>query len=132
MILGFKQKFANGEMTCFDALIVLGLKIHSIRAGYRWRKGMSIQMAHGVRTNHYQQFNKELPQLQTCMSVQDIAITHGSSLIITVNGKYLTKSEIKYLIKNDGLTRSEFIEWFVPNVGDQFCGQIIHWTDFNY
>lgn len=132
MILGFKLFFPDGEMTGFPGLILLGIKIHSLRKGNRWRAGMSIQMATGVRTKKYDQFNKNLQQLQTCKSVQDIAIYHASRLIVTVDGRDLSNSEMKRLFKNDGLTREEFINWFVPKFGDQFHGQIIHWTDFKY
>ena len=58
MILGFKQKFPWGEPTYFKEKILAGVgygpiagrpKIHTIWDGFRWEKGMNIQMAYGVR-----------------------------------------------------------------------------------
>ncbi len=134
MILGFKKKFDDGQPTFFSAKIIDGLKIHTLRSGFRWRAGLDIQMAHGVRTNHYEQFNKNIPKLQKCISVQDVFMTfNGWEIEITVdNRNYLSDSEIDKLIKNDGLTDEQFFEWFFPGKQDEWSGQIIHWTNFKY
>ena len=51
-------------------------KLHTIRLDphNRWKAGRSIQMAYGVRTKNYNNFNKGIPELETCVSVQNIEI----------------------------------------------------------
>lgn len=146
MILGFKDMYPDNEPTYFlekilmpytDVQLPPGIyspKIHSIRKGNRWRAGMSIQMAYGVRTNHYTQFNKDYPQLGKCISEQDIFMTYDRhALEITVgNINYLMPQMIDKLILNDGLTRERFLDWFFPGTVDEFSGQIVHWTDYKY
>jgi hypothetical protein len=159
MILGFKQNFKDGSPTWFAAKILKGSKcdlyndykrivkafdelpfsppcpkIHSLREGKRWKPGMSIQMAYGVRSRNYYQFNSGATDLTTCKSTQDIFMTYdGYALEITVaHSIYMMPHQIDLLIKNDGLTREQFLGWFFPNKKDEWSGQIIHWTDFKY
>ena len=136
MIIGFKQQFANGTATNFKEKILSGTKIHTLRESDRIKQGMSLQMAYGVRTKHYEQFNKGIESLSTCVSRQRIFITfNGWALEATVgNDKYLGGYDMQQLIKNDGLTEKEFINWFFPNykIKDEWSGFIIHWTGFKY
>ncbi len=134
MILGFKEKFADGTLTEFEKKILAGTKIHSLRKGDRWRAGMSIQMAHGVRTKKYRVFNNNMERLQVCTGVQDIFMTYnGWALEITIDGYYNSNaSEINALIQNDGVNRQRFLNWFLPKGKDEWSGQIIHWTNFKY
>ena len=92
MILGFKRFFPDGSQTYFKEKILAGAgygpvvtmpKIHTIRAGSRWHQGMSIQMAYGVRTKKYDQFNKGIEGLQICTGVQNIKIKWLNSTLIT-------------------------------------------------
>jgi hypothetical protein len=128
MILPFKPQF--------PAPILAGTKIHTMRtdAHNRWRAGNSIQMATGVRTKAYHQFNKERPDLQQCISTQQVVITyhkHGAigGPSVLVDGRYLTALEVHELAINDGFPNTiKFFEWFNTN----FEGKIIHWTDKRY
>jgi len=65
MVLGFEQQFVEP--------ILSGTKIHTIREDKhnRWKPGRSIQMATGVRTKNYNQFNED-----ECVSVQEIKILY--------------------------------------------------------
>lgn len=135
MILGFKQQFADGTPTDFERKILTGEKIHSIRAGERWYAGMSIQMAFGVRTKNYRQFNKGIDNLSTALHVQKVFMTyagHGLPDIVIGMLNYLTPAETLKLIANDGLTKEQFIAWFFPGGKGNLKGQVIHWTDFKY
>jgi len=86
MILGFKTQIA-GQPTFFVEKIRANVspilantwtpKIHTIRHGNRWRAGMKMQLAIGVRTKGYYQFNiGEYAALDHCVSVQEIEINH--------------------------------------------------------
>lgn len=156
MILGFKQKFADGTPTNFKSKIANGTmlnptvtnfwchlpkdfayKIHTLREDpfNRWKAGKSIQMAYGVRTKQYEQFNKGIEELEKCVSTQRVFMTYQGwvgSLEITVGNKYLMPEEIDLLIKNDGLTHKEFMNWFFPKGVEEWGGKIIHWTNFRY
>lgn len=133
MILGFKQQFPDKTPTNFKEKILSGEKIHSIRAGYRWSLGMTIQMAYGVRTKNYNQFNKERSGLDQCLGLQMIDMCFKSGMLsIVVDGIYLGGESEFLLFKNDGLTATQFLNWFFPKGKGEFSGQIIHWTNFKY
>ena len=99
---------------------------------------MSIQMAYGVRTKDYQQFNKGIPSLEKCVSVQRISIkrltikhpTPGCYFWdVKIDGRAPTNNGVELLVTNDGFDSiSQFEEWF----HDGIKGQIIHFTDFLY
>lgn len=133
MVLGFMQRFPNGEPTNFKEKILSGEKIHSIRQGDRWQAGYFLHMAYGVRTNTYQQFNQGVKALEKVISTQDVFMTLlNGKLEITVDDCYLTQLGIESLIKNDGVTRKQFIDWFFPKKAEVYSGQIIHWTGLKY
>lgn len=124
MILGFKERFED--------LIKSGSKIHTIRADKpnKWKSGMLIHFAKGVRTKNYINF-----QMGQCFSTQRIKIEYdniqpcGNVLSITVDDRSLTPEEIEMLAKNDGFDSvSDFLDFFDKD----FRGKIIHWTDFRY
>ena len=146
MILGFKQFFSTGTPTFFEEKILAGAglmtpnilmgggtKIHSMRGGNKWKPEMSIQMAYGVRTKQYRQFNKEIAELSVCKSTQRVFMTCYDELAISVDGRRLGYTECDILIQNDGLTHTQFCNWFFPVNGiGKWEGKIIHWTDFKY
>jgi hypothetical protein len=134
MILGFKTTFTDGTPTDFVEKILAGSKIHSLRKDPhdRWRKSTHIHMATGVRTDCYKQFNEGITQLETCKSTQRIFMTYDWCLEITLDGKYLEPRQIELLIKNDGLTKAQFLKWFFSDGCGEWSGKIIHWTDFKY
>jgi len=133
MILGFKTKFQDGTLTDFEKKILSGQKIHTFREGERWKKGNSIQMATGVRTKYYNQFNKDRSDLGKCISVQDTYMTlNYGELDVLIDDVQLPPFKHESLFRNDGLTKDQFIKWFFPFGDDLWCGQIIHWTNFKY
>lgn len=122
MILSFKKEFKQP--------ILDGTKIHSIREDRynRWKEGMIIHMATGLRTKDYKQFHEGI-----CKSIQQIEIIRVSDYwnetIVRIDGRQLDLTEIQKLAWNDGFTNLiHFWMWF--NRG--FVGKIIHWTDFKY
>jgi hypothetical protein len=154
MVLGFSTGFADGTPTNFVEKILKGEKITTIRKGDRWRPGMRIHMATGVRTINYIQFN-QLPRfnieydectvyfptyhLQRCVSVQTICIDFYANdclCHIYIDGKRLHSLDLfNELAINDGFKSFySFFEWFKKNRNypNHFTGQIIHWTDKRY
>lgn len=161
MVLGFKTKI-DGKLTYFVQKILACVmpeykkefipKIHSIRNGNRWKTGMLIHMATGVRTKNYFQFNQNIRGLEQCKSVQSIEIeemimtssdhcyvfeeyskkldeTFVKVFKVKVDSRPLETKEIHQLAANDGFNNTDdFFRWFNTN----FKGQIIHWTDFKY
>lgn len=121
MILGFKKQFNKS--------ILDGTKIHSIRAGKRWKSGMAIHFYNHVRTKRMTKF-----KMGTCVSVQDIEIiwmpaTITNILCVHIDGRSLNRDEINILIKNDGFEGTTEFECFFNK---SFEGQIIHFTNFKY
>lgn len=129
MILAFKPQFVEP--------ILSGSKIHTIRHDQhnRWREGMAIQMATGVRTKNYNCFKKEV-----CTEVQDVFMTYAyNDLIqISVDGRELFGfDERMAFAQNDGFnTWQDFFKWFYPIImkspKECFTGKLIHWTDKRY
>ena len=158
MVLGFKKEFPWGGPTYFKEKILIGAgygpphppKIHTIRAGNRWKPGMQLHMANGVRTENYEQFNTGIQCLEKVVSVQDIKFRHYDwtpaglhpkirnvqrlkfeLMIVTIDGKKFGPEFINTLAINDGFSDLlDFHKWFWPL--KNFEGQIIHWTDFQY
>ena len=117
MVIGFKERFIKP--------ILARTKLHTIRGDShnRWKIGMRMHMATGVRTKKYNQFNEEI-----CKSVQKIKIYSYPEIII-IDGRKLSYPEISDLSKNDGFESiDEFWSWFYPD----FEGKIIHWTELKY
>ena len=130
MILGFKPQFPEP--------IKKGIKKHTIREDKhnRWKAGIIIHMATGVRTKLYNCFKKT-----TCTGTQRIEISwitmytvRNATIYVDdrVVGKYTNgyaSGLCKMIAKNDGFESVEdFFKWF----SSDFKGKIIHWTDLRY
>lgn len=126
MILGFKTK-DKGKPTGFVEKIEKGIKIHTIRKGFRWGPGRIIQFATGVRTSKYHQFKDG-----KCISTQRIEIYPAEPMNrgeVVVDGRNLSLDEKIELAHNDGFDNLvSFWLWF----DSDFEGQLIHWTDKKY
>ncbi len=126
MILGFKERFVPG---------IRGLaKIHSIREDNhkRWKDGMVIHFATGVRTKKYDCFI-----IGRCQGIQEISIDFyrcNENDKVIINSKRLSQKEKEILARNDGFQNYfEFRSWFLKMCKyDWFNGRIIHWTGFRY
>jgi hypothetical protein len=140
MVIGFKERFIEK--------INDGTKIHTIRVDKhdRWKSGMKMHMATGVRTKKYHQFDERI-----CIGVQNISILYqkpyykkgkcyqdvfifidnhffGEANFVE-NAIYCYDSKIKELSINDGFyDEIEFFKWF----NKDFNGKIIHWTNKRY
>jgi hypothetical protein len=125
MILPFKPQF--------KPLICDGTKNTTFREDKhdRWKVGMKIHMATGVRTKNYKQFAEatvsKIDQVEIIYTLCPIRITR-IGVNIKINGEYLTNDsgELDELIKNDGFkSRQEFFNWF----NKDFKGKIIYWEN---
>lgn len=145
MILGFKTKFQNGTPTYFKEKIQAGFKKHTFRNGNRWKAGMQIHMATGVRTKNYDRFNdcfhSILQGLDYCKSVQTYKFEFSETLkfrnvSLSIDGRYIQQSEIFMIAKNDGFeTVKDFVDYFFDSRDKETNtneGQIIHWTNIRY
>lgn len=77
------------------------------------------------------EFNKNIPELQTCICVQTIDIKRltDTQRAIIIDGRQLGLVEHLLLAKNDGFDDVyQFYKWF----NKDFKGKIIHWTEFRY
>jgi len=130
MVLGFTTKFPDGRETHFQQQIETGLKIHTIRNGKRWKAGMKIHFATGVRTKKYNCFKEGV-----CISVQDIRIEKKrGDLYFYIDDRFVNGWEVQFVSANDGLHQNDLHEWFGSDLKDReaFEGQIIHWTNHKY
>jgi len=122
MVIGFNPRFKEP--------ILKKTKKHTLREDphSRWKQGIKMHMATGVRTKNYNQFNEDV-----CKSTQKIEIIRTSDYlnetIVKVDGRKLTEPEIQQLAWNDGFDNLvSFWLWFYKG----FIGKIIHWTDLKY
>lgn len=106
MVLAFSDKHkALKQKTEFVEKILAGRKLHTLRSGNRWKAGMTIHMATGVRTKHYNQFNKNRPDLSVCTGTQKIKLVMShvcNECKIYVDGHRLSFEEMQQLAWNDG------------------------------
>ncbi len=161
MTLGFKQTFPWGEPTYFREKIILAgcnatpgvqvlcdfsegfqrlpkvnlyPKLHTFRADPhdRWKAGRKIEMVYrGAGYKILDHFNKDIPELGTCISTQNIQIIRDPHFgcLIQVDGRQLGMATIQDLVQNDGFNSTDdFLKWFKKD----WSGKIIHWTDFRY
>lgn len=153
MILSFKTHI-NNKPTGFVQKILDNIKIHTIRKSNRYT-GKQLHMATGVRTKHYNQFNKNIPHLQIGISDQVIKILRCDELPhkmrmaddvcqinvnidglvyptcfkIKIDTRYINTTEMKQLAANDGFNSlNDFFNWF----NQDYEGFIIHWTNLKY
>lgn len=111
-----------------DALVApiqAGTKIHTFRAGTRWRAGMLI---HFYAKNRQPGMFLFYP-VRPCVSVQGAELTAGG---MHVDGRRLEGAELELFAQRDGFaSAAEFLAFFegrpLPIVG-----QLIHWTPVRY
>lgn len=123
MVIGFHKQFVPK--------IKRGIKIHTIREDKhnRWKAGMTMHMATGVRTKKYKQFAKK-----KCISVQTIHIRHYDTISsqwseVFIDSREISNAEVILLARRDGFAnKSEFFKWFDKD----FNGRILHWSDKKY
>ena len=117
MILGFDAAFAP--------LIVAGTKIHTIRAGQRWRAGEVAQftLLAGQPGQH------EFWPPQPVQSVQDIELTATG---LRVDGRPLAPAELLALARADGFPTAEALLAYFADKPLPFHGQLVHWTACRY
>lgn len=125
MIIGFKPEFVPK--------IISGTKIHTIRDDEhdRWKPGMTMHMATGVRTKNYNQFHTAI-----VISVQRILIypTPWEMIVIWDGDTHtcLCEDNIKLLAKHDGFDSTAlFWLWFSKNHNGK-PKKLIHWTNLTY
>lgn len=128
MVIGFKQQFVQP--------ILDGTKINTIRedANRRWKPGIMMHMATGIRSKYYKCF-KETP----CISTERIFMTLDYTLHISIgwnNSRELYIPDKEILAKNDGFENFRaFEDYWYPIISKNdglFSGRIIHWTDYRY
>ena len=106
-------------------------KYHTIRAGNRWRVGdiFSPRIWTG-RPYASKQFEFAPPI--TIKKIFDIYINlWQTSPVLILNGKNQDYKTLELLAKNDGLSETDFVEWFKihPKSKDGFTGQVICWNE---
>lgn len=127
----------NGEPTLFVEKILSGKKLHTIRAGNRWKEGMKFSPRVWSDIPYKSKQFQFAPDIEI-KKVWNIEINNrgGRSWFeVLINGKIYgqlhhgfdkdkNREGLELLAKNDGLTLSDFEAWFnkLP-----FSGQIISW-----
>lgn len=126
--------------------LIIRPKRHTLRLDPhdRWKAGRKIEMVYrGAGYKILDHFNKGIPELEKCVSVQKIEIRWVynnidgvgdiKTMLVFVDGRCLTLDnngyEVDTLVANDGFySFDQFAKWFKKD----FTGKIIHWTDLRY
>lgn len=128
MVLGFTKTMLKGNSrvpTYFEEKIKQGIKKHTIRwdSKDRWKPGVKIHFATGVRTSRYNCFMEG-----ECKGTQKIRIEGRD---IWIDDVVLNWNEVDDLAMNDGFDCvDDFWAWF--DQYSPFTGKIIHWTSLIY
>lgn len=134
MILSYKKRFPEK--------ILDGTKKHTIREDphNRWKAGMKIHHATGMRTKQYNCFKEG-----ECVSTQRVEVFynqlvydkaewlnhfyHGKLVNVAIDNICIARPLLHKLAINDGFgSIEEFFDWF----NDDFTGKIIHFTKLRY
>jgi len=121
----FNNRILNGLMTeplaPFDAI-----KIHTIRSGTRWKVGDSFN----PRIWKDRPYRSKTVQICEPLTVQYTIpfVFDGEQFYIGPSKQRLLISELTEIAWNDGLSPSDFKNWF----NKPFDGQIIGWTKCPY
>lgn len=158
----FKEQILNGifdypytsisrydnEGNTLPDLLIENQKVHSIREDphNRWKYGMTIHHAYGIRTKNYDCFAEsqcegiqsieiEYPEDREVFSflVAECILTYDEYLYkrvrVNIGGCYVSERTVKELALNDGFSSLiDFFRWF----DKPFTEKIIHWTDLRY
>jgi len=117
MILGFDEAFVPA--------IIAGTKIHTIRAGQRWRAG---EVAHFcVRAGQPDQAEFWPPQ--PVRLVQAVELTANG---LRVDGRPLAPAELLALARADGFATAEALLAYFADKPLPFHGQLVHWAAGQY
>lgn len=130
-----REKFTSLEM---DPTIK-GTKIHTIRAGNKWKVGDKFSPRVWSGTPRRSQQNIIAPDIEI-KHIYDIVISVDFfwRFKVKVNNLYFAESStmnlkctLENVAYNDGLTLDDFKSWFINNGSDRppFKGQIICWSD---
>lgn len=125
MILGFNRRFVPA--------VADGRKPHTIRAGHRWKPGMTIQFYMDVRQLTMRKFRADA----VVQVVQDFELEllapARRQWVPHVDGRPLTPLEAQELAVRDGFgDYRELLDWFRKVHGLPFYGQLIGWTSIRY
>lgn len=107
-------------------------KHHTIRAGHRWKAGdwFSPRVWSGKPYNSKMVLIGPDIEIKKVWNIE-ILCHKGLSYMFLIDGKVCPLVTLIDIIKNDGLTKEEFFNWFHPNENKivNFSGQIICWSD---
>ena len=147
MILAFAKTIKSGKLkgwsTEFVEKVLTGSKKHTIRkrGKRKFRIGMELQLATGVRTKSYKQFAKAYVSDIKRLTVSNWNAFHpqimdeeipynGGYITVEINGwgNYLKKADIEALAKADGFdSLDQFVQWFDLNKGAHIVCDLIYW-----
>jgi len=129
-------------------------KLHTLRLDEhnRWKADMSIQMVYrGPKYSIKDHFNKGIPELERCVSIQKVEIRYltpeeikssrGTTYydpIIKIDGKFFDRLDT--LARNDGFSGYEMKGKYIDDPSYSFLKyfnksvtmKLIHWTDLRY
>jgi hypothetical protein len=123
----------KGEPTGFADAIRTGRKIHTIRAGYRWKVGDVFEPREWTGAP-YRSKQQAIGEPLVVTAVYEIIRHRGHWRMQLKTGPESWKVRavedefIEYLAKYDGLTLADFLSWFPDN----FEGQVICFADDPY
>lgn len=139
--MGFTEMW-HGEPTGFVEFVKSGRKWHSIRWGNRWREGLTIHMATGVRTKRYSCF-AEVPVLhvqgikiipaKVPGELPRVMVERGPNKVLQV----LSSLELLSITINDGFDSPYLLNQWIAELckahrTDTLRGQVVMWRPFNY
>jgi len=117
VILGFNEDFVPA--------ILAGTKVHTIRAGQRWRAGAVAHFCVHVG----QPVQREFWEPKPILLVQAIELTASE---LRVDGRLLPPAALAALAHADGFSTTAALFAFFAAEPLPFRGQLVHWTGCRY
>ena len=113
-------------MSQFEAPILTGTKIHTLRDKSRAKVGDTLQLYTGQRTKTCRLIKKVV-----CTAV--VPVEFIADYDWKLDGKWINPIYLEPFAMNDGFSNAdELFTWFLDNKGPQWSGYLIAWGDAPY
>lgn len=107
-------------------------KHHTVRQGHRWKEGdiFSPRIWSGIPYQSKQIILAPDIEIKKIWKVEIFKISGQTYIGVRVNSNTYTMLPLCEVAENDGLSCTDFVDWFNVKDNKNFCGQILCWSDF--
>lgn len=128
-----------GESTGFPKKLKDGRKLHTIRGNAEWWEQVAKEINAGeavlsVRVWNGRPYRSKQTEIMQVTKLGTQRIRMSCDAVFPLPTPYIDGRDVDVfaVAANDGLSLSDFLEWFFPNGSGVFDGVVLHFTDKRY